>query len=85
MSRATKKSVGDEANATAGDTAQISGGDVSVQPLRRFMDGDVFRTPHDEPFTVSRLRAADLRANGLVAIVSDIPSNKMSQQPETKG
>lgn len=70
------------------DTSQVTevaSGMVSVMPLRRFMDNGVFRTPTDEAFAVSRQRAAELKANGLVTIVGDIPANKMDRQPDTKG
>lgn len=60
-------------------------GTIQVQPVRRFMDGDIFRTPVDDPFHVSRLRAAELKGNGLVAIVGEVPDNKMNRAPETKG
>lgn len=66
---------------------EVASGMVSVMPARRFMDHDngVFRTPTDEAFSVSRQRAAELKANGLVTIVGDIPANKMDRQPDTKG
>ncbi|EOT0582599.1 hypothetical protein ACNP2D_004745 [Klebsiella pneumoniae] len=60
-------------------------GTIQVQPVRRFMDGDIFRTPADDPFHVSRLRAAELKGNGLVTIVGEAPDNKMNRAPETKG
>ncbi|MCS5807639.1 hypothetical protein LNO89_05115 [Klebsiella pneumoniae subsp. pneumoniae] len=60
-------------------------GTIQVQPVRRFMDGDIFRTPDDDPFHVSRLRAAELKGNGLVTIVGEVPDNKMNRAPETKG
>ncbi|WP_227502917.1 hypothetical protein [Raoultella planticola] len=60
-------------------------GTIQVQPVRRFMDGDIFRTPTDDPFHVSRLRAAELKGNGLVTIVGEVPDNKMDRPPETKG
>ena len=47
-------------------------GTIQVQPVRRFMDGDIFRTPADDPFHVSRLRAAALKGNGLETIVGDV-------------
>ncbi|WP_142476004.1 hypothetical protein [Klebsiella oxytoca] len=83
--KTTKKAVSAEAIVSSEATAESVPGMVSVQPLRRFMDGDVFRTPQDEAFTVSRQRAADLKANDLVALVGDAPDNKMSPQPDTKG
>ena len=60
-------------------------GTIPVQPVRRFMDGDIFRTPADDPFHVSRLRAAELKGNGLETIVGEVPDNKMNRAPETKG
>lgn len=60
-------------------------GGVSIQPLRRFADGNVLRSPHDKPFTVSRLRAAELVANGLVVVIENIPGNRMRRPPEIKG
>ena len=63
----------------------IESGTIQVQPVRRFMDGDIFRTPADDPFHVSRLRAAELKGNGLVIIVGEVPDNKMNRAPETKG
>ncbi|MFP0536039.1 hypothetical protein [Klebsiella oxytoca] len=82
--KTTKKVVSAEAIVSSKATAEPAAGMVSVQPLRRFMDGDVFRTPQSEAFTVSRQRAADLKANDLVALVGDVPDNKMSPQPDTK-
>jgi hypothetical protein len=49
------------------------------------MDGDIFRTPADDPFHVSRLRAAELKGNGLVTIVGEVPDNKMNRAPKPKG
>ncbi|HBM2902034.1 TPA: hypothetical protein LVL13_003263 [Klebsiella oxytoca] len=83
--KTTKKAVSAEAMVSSEETAVPVPGMVSVQPLRRFMDGDVFRTPQSEAFTVSRQRAADLKSNDLVALVGDAPDNKMSPQPDTKG
>ncbi|MDM4530559.1 hypothetical protein [Klebsiella michiganensis] len=60
-------------------------GTIQVMPVRRFMDGDIFRTPADDPFHVSRLRAAELKGNGLVTIVGEVPDNKMNRAHETKG
>lgn len=59
---------------------------VSVKPLRRFTDSetDKFHKPGDEPFKVASLRAAELKANGLVQFIVDEPENKMRQEPETK-
>lgn len=63
----------------------VKPGFVSVQPLRRFMDGTTFRSPADDAFTVTRQRAAELAANGLVVIVTDVTENKMNPQPYSKG
>ncbi|WP_312946276.1 hypothetical protein [Superficieibacter sp.] len=63
----------------------VKPGFVSVQPLRRFMDGTTFRSPTDDAFTVTRQRAAELAANGLVVIVTDVTENKMNPQPDSKG
>ena len=42
---------------------------VTVQPLRTYGGVDGMKTPHDKPYEVSRARAADLRANGLVGYI----------------
>ena len=52
-------SVSDGKNAAPEPT---EAGTIQVQPVRRFMDGDIFRTPADDPFHVSRLRAADRKS-----------------------
>lgn len=75
-------SVSDGKNAAPEPT---DAGTIQVQPVRRFMDSDIFRTPADDPFHVSRLRAAELKGNGLVTIVGEVPDNKMNRAPETKG
>jgi hypothetical protein len=41
-------SVSDGINAAPEPTES---GTIQVQPVRRFMDGDIFRTPADDPFT----------------------------------
>ena len=38
-----------------------------------------------DPFHVSRLRAAELKGNGLVTIIGEVPDNKMNRAPENKG
>lgn len=82
-----KKSVTESPVPGGGNTVPelTESGTVLVQPVRRFMDGDIFRTPVDDPFHASRLRAADLKGNGLVTIVGEVPDNKMDRAPETKG
>ncbi|EOV6195413.1 hypothetical protein ACN94K_002515 [Klebsiella quasipneumoniae] len=75
-------SVSDGINAAPEPTES---GTIQVQPVRRFIDGDIFRTPADDPFHVSRLRAAELKGNGLVTIVGEVPDNKLNRAPETKG
>ncbi|HAG0017674.1 TPA: hypothetical protein G8O67_005066 [Salmonella enterica] len=60
--------------------------DVMVQPVRYFTDSatGVFRSPSDEPFSVTRRRAAELYESGLVRGVKPQPDNKMAQDPQTK-
>ncbi|EDX0904767.1 hypothetical protein IFV78_004042 [Salmonella enterica] len=67
-----------------GNTAR--GYDVMVKPVRWFTDSATgeFRTPSDAPFGVTRRRAADLVANGLVTEVCPVPENKMAPEPEVK-
>ncbi|ECT1023675.1 hypothetical protein DPO11_27660 [Salmonella enterica] len=62
------------------------GEDVMVQPVRYFTDSatGVFRSPSDEPFSVTRRRAAELYESGLVREVNPHPDNKMAQDPQTK-
>ncbi|MCZ0885558.1 hypothetical protein [Raoultella ornithinolytica] len=79
---AAESSVSDGRNVAPEPTES---GTIQVQSVRRFMDGDIFRTPADDPFQVSRLRAAELKGNGLVTITGEVPENKMDRAPETKG
>ncbi|ECT1023551.1 hypothetical protein DPO11_26940 [Salmonella enterica] len=60
--------------------------DVMVQSVRYFTDSatGVFRSPSDEPFSVTRRRAAELYESGLVREVNPQPDNKMAQDPQTK-
>ena len=54
--------------------------DVQVQAIRTFEGDEGFKTPDSAPFSVSRQRFADLKANGLVAEVGA----KMAAEPENK-
>lgn len=47
------------------------GGTVMVKPVRTFMGDEGMKSPGSDPFSVSRSRAAELRANGLVEYVND--------------
>ncbi len=62
---------------------------VTVRPLRHFLGEEGNITPESPPFEVSRQRAAELRANGLVEIVegekaAPPPANKKALEPENK-
>ncbi|EGL0769182.1 hypothetical protein IO954_005255 [Salmonella enterica subsp. enterica] len=60
--------------------------DIMVQSVRYFTDSatGVFRSPSDEPFSVTRRRAAELYESGLVREVKPQPDNKMRPDPQTK-
>lgn len=62
---------------------------VQVKPIRRFTDtaSGQFKAPGDAPFSVDRVRAAELEANGLIIRVTTTPepNNKMAPEPNTKG
>ncbi len=62
---------------------------VTVRPLRHFLGGEGNITPESPPFEVSRQRAAELRANGLVEVVegekaAPAPANKKAAEPDNK-
>jgi len=75
-------SVSDGKNAAPEPT---EAGTIQVQPVRRFMDGDIFRTPADDPFMSLAYVLPSSKDNGLVTIVGEVPDNKMNRAPETKG
>lgn len=54
--------------------------EVKVKAVRTFEGDEGFKTPGSAPFTVTRQRAADLKANGLVEEVGE----KMSTEDENK-
>ncbi|WP_229288961.1 hypothetical protein [Burkholderia pseudomallei] len=66
---------------------------VWVKPIRTYggVDGD--KNPASAPYPVSRQRAAELRANGLVRdadpseskVVAPAPANKKAAAPQNKG
>lgn len=63
--------------------------EVQVQAIRTFDGEEGYKTPDSEPFTVSRQRAADLKANGLVEEVAGSKAapeheNKMAGKAENK-
>ncbi|MDB5733347.1 MAG: hypothetical protein JWQ03_3242, partial [Variovorax sp.] len=51
--------------------AAPSGDRVSVKALKSFMGDEGMKSPDSEPFEVTRNRAAELRANGLVEYASE--------------
>lgn len=69
---------------------------VMVQALRPFEGEEGFKSAESKPFEVSRQRAADLKANGLVEEVgakqaaeqenkqAPEPKNKAAQKPDNK-
>lgn len=69
---------------------------VEVKAVRSFEGDEGFKTPESKPFKVSRQRAADLKANGLVEEVgakqaaehenkqAPEPKNKAAQKPDNK-
>jgi hypothetical protein len=54
--------------------------EVTVKAIRPFEGDEGFKNSESEPFTVSRQRFADLKANGLVEEVSA----KAAPEPENK-
>lgn len=62
--------------------------DVQVKAIRSFEGEEGFKTPGSAVFIVSRQRAADLKANGLVEEVSakkaPEPENKMAAKAQNK-
>jgi hypothetical protein len=62
--------------------------EVTVKAIRPFEGDEGFKNSESEPFTVSRQRFADLKANGLVEEVSEkaapAPQNKMEAAPTNK-
>lgn len=62
--------------------------EVTVKAIRPFEGDEGFKNSESEPFTVSRQRFADLKANGLVEEVSEkaapAPQNKMEAAPANK-
>lgn len=62
-------------------------GEVTITPVRRYHGEDGFKKPGDEPYPVSRGRAAELIANGLAVDSKDAQKalNKMDPSPDNKG
>ncbi|AFJ47148.1 hypothetical protein [Shimwellia blattae] len=56
---------------------------IPVRAQRRFLDGDNYRGL-DDAFSVSRQRAAELAANGLIVPEEWGPENKMKSVPVNK-
>ncbi len=57
---------------------------VMVKPIRSFRGLEGFKNPSDKAFPVSRMRAADLKANGLVRDADAAPEQKNSPEPANK-
>jgi len=63
---------------------------ILVRPIRTFHGEEGFKTPSSEPFSVSRQRLAELKANALVVEAVPVekampaPSNKATQPPKSK-
>lgn len=57
---------------------------VEVQAIRSFEGDEGYKSPESKPFTVSRQRFADLKANGLVEEVGAEPAPEGKQAPEPK-
>lgn len=55
--------------------------EVQVQAIRSFEGEEGFKSPESDPFTVSRQRAADLKANGLV---EEVAGGKAAPEHENK-
>ncbi|WP_250528837.1 hypothetical protein [Caballeronia sp. ATUFL_F1_KS4A] len=68
---------------------------VVVQPIRTYGGEDGFKHSNSAPYEVTRVRAAELKANGLVRDVdtgdegasgktASFPSNKKAPDPQNK-
>lgn len=68
---------------------------VLVQPVRTYSGEDGFKHPNSAPYMVTRGRAAELKANGLVQDARDsveaggqkealAPANKKAPDPQNK-
>lgn len=69
---------------------------VMVQAIRPFEGEEGFKNSDSKPFGVSRQRAADLKANGLIEEVGEkaaakhddksapVPANKAAEKPKNK-
>jgi hypothetical protein len=57
---------------------------VLVKPMRAFRGVEGFKSPSDDAFPVSRVRAAELKANGLVRDADAVPAQKNAPEPENK-
>lgn len=58
--------------------------EVTVKAVRTFEGDEGFKSPGSEPFTVSRQRFADLKANGLVEEAAAEPEHKAAPKPQNK-
>lgn len=72
-------SVSDGKNAAPEPT---EAGTIQVQPVRRFMDGDIFRTPADDPFHVSRLRAAYSARKNLILLYKTFDTSRRNEKKD---
>ncbi|CAO4196491.1 hypothetical protein LFADAHJC_LOCUS4867 [Methylorubrum extorquens] len=54
---------------------------VLVNPISSYQEGDGLKHSHDEPYPVSRARAAVLKANGLVELVEDHLAGAEASKP----
>lgn len=54
---------------------------VLVNPISSYQEGDGLKHSHDEPYPVSRARAAALMANGLVELVEDQAAGAEAPKP----
>lgn len=65
--------------------------EILVKAVKTFHGDEGFKTPDSEPFSVSRQRLADLKANELVVEAgadekaASPASNKAAQTPRNKG
>lgn len=60
-------------------------GTIQVQPVRRLWMAIFSGRPPMILFMSLAYCAAELKGNGLVTIVGEVPDNKMNRAPETKG
>ncbi|CAN7612832.1 hypothetical protein LJR034_004691 [Caballeronia sp. LjRoot34] len=57
---------------------------VLVQPIRSFQGAEGFKHPSSPAFPVSRGRAAELKANGLVREADGVSAPKAAAEPVAK-